>query len=140
MKTIVVTRLTKTIHVIAGKQGLAGPTGEQGAAGTPRIEVPFSFGDATPTDLFVALAGKLIQRVTIFIEVGFDGDDPSLTIGDEDDWAILMASSENNPSEEAAYQVTPNLVYETDTQMFLYISPGLGASQGSGLVVIEMQT
>lgn len=123
-----------------GEPGLTGATGAQGPAGTPRIEVPFSFGDASPAQLFMAVAGKLIERVVIFIEIAFDGESPSLTIGDEDDPARLMSSVENNPSEEAAYQVTPNLSYETDTQVLLFITPGLGASQGSGLVVVEMQT
>lgn len=129
--------------VIRGIQGPSGPQGLQGipgSAGTPRIEIPFSFGDATPTDLFMAVAGKLIERIAIFIETPFDGETPSLTIGDGDNPALLMNSFENNPSEEAAYQVTPNLYYETDMQVLLFISPGLGASQGSGLVVVEMQT
>lgn len=129
--------------VVRGTLGPSGPQGLQGtpgSAGTPRIEVPFSFGDATPGQLFTALAGKLIERITIFIETAFDGESPLLTIGDEDDTALLMSSLENNPSEEAAYQVTPNLLYETDTQVLLFITPGLGSSQGSGLVVVEMQT
>lgn len=129
--------------VVRGVQGPSGPQGLQGtpgSAGTPRIEVFFSFGDATPANLFIAAAGKLIERITVFIETVFDGSSPFLTIGDEDNSAMLMDSSENNPSEEAAYQVTPNLYYETDMQVLLFISPGLGASQGSGLVVIEMQT
>ena len=129
--------------VVRGIQGPSGPQGLQGipgSAGTPRIEVPFSFGDATPADLFMAIAGKLIERITLFIDTAFDGESPTLTIGDQDNPALLMNSFENNPSEEAAYQVTPNLYYEMDTQVLLFISPGLGASQGSGLVVVEMQT
>jgi hypothetical protein len=126
--------------VTAGKIGPPGPVGPQGSAGTPRIEVPFSFGDATPAVLFTASAGKLIERVTLFIETALDGLSPSLTIGDADDPASLMNASENDPTEEAAYQVTPNLLYDEDTQIKLFISPGLGASQGSGLVVVEMQT
>jgi hypothetical protein len=129
--------------VVRGIQGPSGPQGLRGipgSAGTPRIEMPFSFGDATPANLFTAIAGKLIERITLYIETAFDGETPSLTIVDEDNSAILMEAFENNPSEEAAYQVTPNLYYETDTPILLFISPGLGASQGSGLVVVEMQT
>lgn len=120
--------------------GPAGAVGPQGPAGTPRIEVPFSFGDATPLELFVASAGKLIERLTIFIETAFDGENTSLSIGDEDDVSALMTTLENDPKEEAAYQVTPNLFYEVDTQVLLFITHGLGSSQGSGLVVVEMQT
>jgi len=129
--------------VVRGIQGPSGPQGLQGipgSAGTPRIEIPFSFGDATPANLFSAVAGKLIERITLYIETTFDGESPSLTIGDESDPALLMSTLENNPLEEAAYQVTPNLSYETDTQVLLFISPGVGVSQGSGLVVVEMQT
>lgn len=126
--------------VTAGKVGPSGPVGPQGAAGTPRIEVFFSFGDATPLVLFTAIAGKLIERITMFVESAFDGESPMLTIGDADNPTLLMDSSENDPTEEAAYQVTPNFFYESNTQVLLFINPGLGASQGSGLVVIETQT
>jgi len=89
--------------------------------------------------LFTTIAGKLIQRVAVFIETAFDGLGPALMIGDSDDPDFLMAATENDPTEEAAYQVTPNVFYDTDTEVLLFISPGLGASQGSGLVVIEVQ-
>ena len=134
----------KSVQVVV--RGILGPSGPQGlqgipgSAGTPRIEVPFSFGDATPAELFGSLAGKLIQRITVFIETAFDGENPSLTIGDADNPTLLMDALENNLSEEAAYQVTPNFFYESDTQIYLFITPGLGSSQGSGLVVIETQT
>jgi len=126
--------------ITVGKIGPSGPAGPQGAAGTPRIEVPFSFGDATPLVLLTVSAGKLIERVTVFIETAFDGLNPLLTIGDADDPAVLMTAVENDPAEEAAYQTTPNLSYQTNTQILLFITPGLGASEGSGLVVIETQT
>lgn len=139
-ETITVT-MTEGVTVIDGAlQGQRGPQGGQGPAGTPRIEVPFSFGDATPLVLFTAIAGKLIERITMFVETAFDGESPTLTIGDADNPMLLMDSSENDPTEEAAYQVTPNFFYESNTQVLLFISPGLGASQGSGLVVIETQT
>lgn len=138
--TLAVTEEVGVEILEVGEPGNTGGIGPQGPAGTPRIEVPFSYGDATPAQLFTTSAGKLIERITIFIETAFDGASPSLTIGDEDNPALLMGSFENDPTEEAAYQVTPNLYYETDTQILLFISPGLGASQGSGLVVVETQT
>jgi hypothetical protein len=138
--TVVVAEETGVIILELGEPGPSGPVGPQGGAGTPRIEVPFSFGDATPAVLFTAEAGKLIERVTLFIEVPFDGLDPMLTIGDAGESERLMDVTENDPQAEAAYQVTPNLRYDTDTQILLFITPGLGASQGSGLVVVEMQT
>lgn len=137
----VVVPSSKKVHVVTvGKVGPSGPVGPQGAAGSPRIEVPFSFGDATPLQLVEVAAGKLIERITLFVDIAFDGIGPSLTIGDNGDPDALMTSTENDPREEAAYQVTPNLRYETDTDILLFITPGLGASQGSGLVVIETQT
>jgi hypothetical protein len=126
--------------VTVGKVGPSGPVGPQGAAGTPRVEVPFSFGDATPLALFTSSAGKLIERVTVFIETAFDGAGAALTIGDGDDPDALMSATENNPTEQAAYQTTPNFSYQTNTQILLFITPGSGASQGSGLVAVETQT
>ena len=138
--TLVVSEETGVEIVEVSEPGPAGAVGPQGPSGSPRLEIPFSFGDATPAELFIATAGKLIQRITIFIETAFDGTGPALTVGDADESERLMAAFENEPREEAAYQVTPNHTYETDTQVLLFITPGLGASQGTGLVVVEMQT
>ena len=138
--TLVVSEETGVEILEVSEPGPAGAVGPQGPGGSPRIEIAFSFGDATPAVLFLAEANKLIQRVTIFIETAFDGTGPVLTIVDEDESERLMAAFENEPREAAAYQVTPNLTYDTDTQVLLFITPGLGASQGAGLVVVEMQT
>lgn len=129
-----------TVNLIEGLTVIDGAAqGQRGPAGTPRIEVPFSFGDATPLTLFTARADKLIQQISVFINEPFDGLGPMLTIGDTDNPSSLMTAVENNPAEEAVYRVTPNLSYEADTQVLLFITPGPGASQGSGLVVVETQ-
>ncbi len=125
--------------VTAGRIGPSGPVGPKGDAGSPGIEVPFSFGDATPLGLAIAPAGKIIECVTIYLNVAFDGENPTLQIGDAEQLDALMSTAEVNPTEAATYQTTPGFAYEDDTEILLSIDPGLGASQGSGLVVIEMQ-
>jgi hypothetical protein len=136
-KVVVPSRRVRIVTV--GKVGPSGPAGEQGDAGSPAIEIPFSFGDATPLVLATVSAGKIVERVTVYLYIAFDGVGPSLRIGDTEQLDRIMTTTEVNPAEVAVYQVSPGFAYDADTEILLSIDAGLGPSQGSGLVVIEIQ-
>jgi hypothetical protein len=50
-----------------------------------------------------------------------------------------VAANENDPTQAVAYECYPNTVYEVDTQITLSITPGSGATQGSGVLVVYVQ-
>ena len=120
-------------------QGPAGAMGLTGASGAGAVEIPFAFGDATPKTLVTAGAGKLAYRVAIHISTAFDGSGAALQIGDAGDPARLMAASQSSPGEAGSYETSPNHRYVGSTVLLLTITPGGGATQGAGIVTLQVQ-
>jgi hypothetical protein len=125
-----------TVEVIEVGRGPPGPAGPSGAG---VIEIPFAFGDATPKTLLTTGAGKTVYGAGIHIYTGFDGAGASLQIGDAGDPARLMKTSENDPAQIGSYLTAPNYRYASATVLLLTITPGGGASQGAGIVTLQVQ-
>jgi hypothetical protein len=128
----IVTVAEDRVEVVeVGTQGPAGPCS--------RIEKRFDWGDATPKTLFTALAGKLVERVVIYIEEAFDGVGAALTVGPAGDPDELLAAGQVDPATPGSYEARPSFAYDADTLIRLTITPGAGASQGRGLLVAELE-
>ena len=119
--------------------GEAGPAGLDGLNGAGQVSERFAFGDATPKVITIAIGGKLVTTVTIIITQPFNGASPALTVGSAGAPDGLMQADQNDPTFEGEYEANPGVQYGIDTQILLTITPGMGASQGAGLVVIEME-
>lgn len=136
---------SETVSVVEvgtqGPQGIPGIPGIQGPPGTGsgRLEFRFDWGDATPKTLLTVPADKLVERVAIHVVEPFDGAGAALTIGDSDDPDRLLRATDNDPTTAGTYEVRPNLEYGSPTAVNLYITPGSGASAGSGLVILDME-
>ena len=118
----------------------AGPRGAQGEPGAGAgIEIPFAYGDATPSFLTTVAAGKLVYEVAILITTPFNGTGAALKIGNTLVPDGLMAEGENNPAEASTYVTHPNVSYVGPTGIYLTITPGAGASQGAGLITLIIQ-
>lgn len=122
-----------------GPPGPAGPTGPPGPTGAASVEVAFAFGDATPTPVVTALAGKLVYVVELYVKVPFDGTGAQVTIGDAAQLDRLMSATENDLSAVGGNHSTPVHAYGSDTPILLSITPGAGATQGSGVLVLRIQ-
>ena len=131
-----------TLGAEQGPSGPEGPEGPAGAAGdgTHHIVVNFSFGDATPALLGNVPAGKRVLQGWINIVTAFDGIGAALTVGSVAAPGDLLAADANLPSLVASYEFAPNVAYLVDTDVFLTIVPGSGATQGSGQVVLQIET
>ncbi len=138
VQTVVVDRGVAGV-VAAGQQGPQGLVGPQGPAGGAAIEVAFAYGDATPVAAATALTGRLVYGVQIHIRVPFDGIGAALTVGDAGDTDRLMAAADNDPTAVGSYTTTPAYAYGSDTGLTLGITPGAGASQGAGVLVLYIQ-
>lgn len=125
--------------VFGGEQGPAGPVGPPGPAGAASIEFNFAFGDATPATVVTALAGKLVYSVQVHIRVPFDGAGAALTVGDAGQADRLMKASENDVLTVGANTTAPAHAYAVDTPLSLSITPGAGATQGAGVLVLGIQ-
>lgn len=125
-----------------GAQGAPGAQGIQGIpgpSGAGVMEVAFAFGDSTPKNLVVATAGKQVYNVGIHIHTAFNGAGAALAIGDSGDPSRLMSSAMNDPTALGSYGAAPNHRYATNTQLILTITPGGGASQGGGIVTLQIE-
>lgn len=105
----------------------------------PRVEKTFAWGDVSPRALVIVGAGKVVERITVFIEEAFDGTAPSIQIGDAGQPGRLLTTDDNDPATVGSYTVFPGHSYGVDTAINLTIDPGAGGSHGSGLVVIELE-
>lgn len=132
LQVVVLETLDQQI-MFAGEQG---PPGPPGAAD---IEVAFSFGDATPAPLTTVPAGKLVYGVELYIKTPFDGAGAALSVGDAGQADRLLSAAENDISTAGGYFSTPAYAYAAPTVISLNITPGAGATQGAGVIVLRIQ-
>jgi hypothetical protein len=125
--------------IVVVSVGEQGPPGRDGMNGSGGLEYAFAYGDATPAVIVTAPAGKIIYGVEVHIVEPFNGVGASIIVGDAGDPDRLMAAHENEPSLVGANETNPAYKYATDTPVRLTINPGAGASQGSGLLTLNIQ-
>lgn len=136
---VIVRETGATRLVFGGEQGPKGQPGPPGPSGAASVEINFAFGDATPAPIVTALAGKLIYGVQVYIRVPFDGAGAALVVGDAAQSDRLMAAAENDVLAVGGNTTAPAHAYAVDTPVLLGITPGAGATQGAGLLVLSVQ-
>lgn len=119
---------------------LRGPKGEPGPAGPLNLAAPpigFSFGDASPRALPAADLAKLVLAVSVNIVTPFDGAAPSLRLGTAAQPELLVAAAQIDLATATEFEFSPNLVLAAAQGLVLTLTPGAGATQGAGWIVIE---
>jgi hypothetical protein len=120
-------------------------TGTSGGGGSPTPAddnehvLAFAFGDASPAVIGSIAANKQILSVQLFITQAFNGSGAALQVGISGTPGDLMATSENAPGTVGEYSVYTLKSYGSVTNLILTITPGSGASAGTGLVVIKYE-
>jgi hypothetical protein len=102
---------------------------------TGTFELRFDFGDATPKNIVLMLADKIIRETSIVIYTAFDDVTATLSLGDIGNVSRFIATTDNLPYEIGTYSTTPGTKYAVDTMITLTIVPGV-STLGSGLVTI----
>jgi hypothetical protein len=105
---------------------------------TGEFQMLFNYGDATPKDLMIITADKIIEEVSIILMTDFDDPTSTLSIGDAGDPDRLLETTDNTTQVTGTYLVRPGYKYALNTQLILTIVPGV-STQGDGLVVITYQ-
>lgn len=105
-----------------------------------QVVVSFSFGDASPKNIYLMSANKLVIDTAIFITTAFNGTGAALTLGDAGNVSRFIAAAQVIPGTIGQYETAPGHVYVFQTQITLTITPGGGASTGAGYVVINTQS
>ncbi len=138
MMIVVIEENTTTVTVV-DETNLIVEVGIQGPPGT-HIEVPFTYQDIiAPKKLMTALANKVIYDVNLIITEAFNGIGNIISVGTLALPEELMNITENDPANIGSYLAAPCLKYGVDTDTYLYITEGVGLSQGAGLVVLSIQ-
>lgn len=103
------------------------------------LEWVFHYGDATPMPLVIVPADMVIMECNVFIKVGFNGTGASISVGTQTNPELVMAKTDSNINIETNWSTKPGVYFSSDTQIYLFITAGAGASQGEGLLEIILQ-
>lgn len=127
-------------NVLLGIRGIQGPPGAGGggASGASGASA-FAFGDATPEVVYTAPSSSpvTVTVATVVIDTPFNGTGAALTLGTSGTPAAVMDTPDIDCTQVGSYAAYPDLALAAGQTLLLYITPGAGASQGSGKVVIE---
>lgn len=118
------------IETTSGRQGPPGPAGPQG----PAIDLPFSYGDASPA--IVATVMGTVVAVSVVITTPFDGTGAAISVGTSGSPELLMPEAQNYPDSVARYEANPGQYVSGNVLVF--ITPGSGASTGAGMIYVEV--
>ena len=114
--------------------GIRGPKGESGQVLPP---IAFAFGDASPRLLHILTDSALLVSIQLILATPFDGNGAALRIRTQTG-AVLLDSDQVAPDFSATYESTPGVSLAAGTGIYLEITPGEGATAGSGFVVLNL--
>lgn len=110
-----------------------------GGSASSFIEVPFSYGDASPKLLGIIASGKMVLNCSVRIINPFNGTSAALSVGSSGTPDDIMATGDNYPGIQSTWSNNPNTIYGSDTNVYLTINSGADATAGSGLLVLTIQ-
>jgi hypothetical protein len=97
--------------------------------------LPFGYGDVTTQTIYALTAGQRITRVEIGFDVAFNVAS-TISVGDSGNTQRLMTTGQNNPLLADTYSSHPFYKYASNTNILLTLNAGIGATQGSGVVIV----
>lgn len=115
--------------------GMPGPAGPPGSALPP---ISFAYGDASPAQIYTLTKRSMVISCSLYIRTAFDGAGAALKVGTPSAPEALLPAGFNDPNSLGQYENSPDLELPAGSQITLTITPGTGASQGNGVVVIEL--
>ncbi len=121
--------------LIVVAQGTPGPTGPAGTAIAP---YEFAYNEASPATIYVVPALSLVSAVRIGVRTAFNGTGAALSVGIPGQPTLLMLTSDNDPTIAADYNTSADVELPGGTPIQLYTTPGFGATQGAGVVLIDL--
>ena len=126
--------------VLVVEQGLTGATGATGAAGADggaTTPLYFNYGDATPAILFTPGEDQVIKTISMPVLIPFNGTGAKVSIGTDADPELLIEEDESNLTVTSNYETSPIQTISAGTPVKAFITPGLGATTGRCMVLIE---
>ena len=122
---------TKVINSIT-----KGPKGDKGEPGGSVPAIDFSFGDA-PTVVFTAPAAGNVVYARVIVETVFNGTDPQFQLGTVATPDLIVQADQVNLGAGYEYEVTMDEHVAAGTQLLITLTPGAGATQGTGVLILQ---
>lgn len=141
MITVVVNRVRGASLVVIGRPApiavlqLNRAIVQFNGSGSKQRSLSFSYGDVTTQIIYQALSGQRITKIELGFDVAFNVAS-SISVGDGTNTQRLMDTGQNNPLVTGIYSSHPFYKYLANTNVLLTINAGIGATQGSGTVII----
>lgn len=124
--------------VEATSPGVQGPAGAAGASGAGLLSpINFAYGDASPAAVLTLGTDSEIAAVSLQVEEAFNGTGASVSFGVAGDPESLFPAAFVALSSTGIFQFSPRVEYAAGTQLILTITPGSGASQGRGQIIVS---
>lgn len=99
--------------------------------------IAFAFGDASPRSVLALLTTQTVLQVNANIVSPFNGVGATLSLGTFAQPSLLVAPAHVDLGIPAEFEVNPNARLIGPIDIVLTITPGAGATQGDGWIVIE---
>lgn len=96
----------------------------------------FAFGDA-PHTLWTATSSGLLTYVRIKMLVAFNGVGAAIRIGTPLDAESVMPAAFSDPASLQEFENTPDVVLAAGDAVVIAVTPGVGATAGSGIVLLD---
>lgn len=117
--------------------GVAGRRGRTGPSGNAIPPIAFSYGDATPAAIYTLPDAGLLAELKLIVDEPFDGAGSQLRLL-TGTGLVLMADTENDPAYASTYEATPAEALPAGTSILLEITPGAGATAGTGQILLNI--
>ncbi|MCX7689010.1 MAG: hypothetical protein N2045_13675 [Fimbriimonadales bacterium] len=113
--------------------------GPSGAAGDAEIRtIPFAYNNVTPFPVLQLPYAVLVRSAAIHIRTAFNGAGAALELGIAGQPGLLIPANRNLPNRINQYRTNPDAELAPNTQILLTITPGGGATQGQGVITLEL--
>lgn len=135
------TAVSRVVYETVLNQALLIP-GPPGPVGPPGGAVPtlaFAYGDASPVLVETLLTGQRLTEVRLSVETAFNGAGARLSVGTLASPDLFADGAVIDPGTVAVFEFSPQNVFLVDTPVYLFITPGSGASAGKGSVILQRQ-
>lgn len=116
-----------------GGMGVQGPKGEPGGT-IPAMH--FSFGDAAHA-VWTPDSPGLLTYVRLIIDTPFDGVDAAIVVGTAAQPDAAMPAGYSDPAAMQEFENTPDIHLGAGEGVHLSITPGSGATQGAGRLILQ---
>jgi len=103
-----------------------------------QITSSFNSGDASPWVIATLPAGSIVTGCSMILDEAFDDPSATISVGTAGDHNQLLATADINPMLAGTYSSDIGYKYNTDTEIMLYITPGISTT-GSGVIVLDYQ-